>query len=102
MGIQAGTQKDGQMTQIAGNGLCMIEEDEAAGVAATLYEEIERDLMLPLIPNFMKVMAASPAALAIYWEGFRAFLQHTTLPDSLTTMIFYAIAEMNECQYCSA
>jgi uncharacterized peroxidase-related enzyme len=80
----------------------MIEEDEATGEVAALYEEIKREMMLPVVPNFMKVLAASPAALKIYWISFRAFVEHTTLPSSLSSMILYAIAEQNECQYCSA
>jgi uncharacterized peroxidase-related enzyme len=90
------------MGEIAANGLRMIEEDEATGEVAALYEEIKREMMLPVVPNFMKVLAVSPAALAIQWKSMRALYEHSTLPASLTSMIFYAIAEQNECQYCSA
>jgi uncharacterized peroxidase-related enzyme len=90
------------MGEIAANGLRMIEEDEATGEVAALYEEIKREMMLPVVPNFMKVMAVSPAALKIYWISFRAFVENTTLPASLSSMILYAIAQQNECQYCSA
>jgi uncharacterized peroxidase-related enzyme len=90
------------MGEIAANGLRMVEEDEATGEVAALYEEIKREMMVPEVPNFFKALGASPAALMIEWASFKALYQHGTLPQSLTAMIMYAIAEQNECQYCSA
>jgi uncharacterized peroxidase-related enzyme len=90
------------MTQLAANGLQLIEEHEATGAIAETYDEIKRMLGVPVVPNFMKALAASPAALAIYWASHRAYLQHSTLPQSLSAMILYAIASRNECEYCSA
>src|SRR5919199_6217836 len=90
------------MGEIAANGLRMVEEDEATGEVAALYEEIKREMMVPEVPNFFKALAVSPAALAIEWAAFKAMYQHRTLPQSLTAMLMYAIAEQNECQYCSA
>ena len=90
------------MTQIAANGLPLIDEDEATGEVAALYEEIKREMGFPMVPNFMRALAASPAALRIHWTAYRALLEHSTLPQSLSAMILYAIARQNECQYCSA
>ncbi len=82
--------------------LPMIEEQDATREVALIYEDIKRELQLPIIPNAMKALAGSPAALAIYWNGLRAFFQHSTLPQSLVSMILYTIAERGHCQYCSA
>jgi uncharacterized peroxidase-related enzyme len=90
------------MGEIAANGLRLIEEDEATGEVAALFEEIKREMMVPAVPNLFKALAASPAALAIEWALFRALYTHGTLPQSLSAMILYAVAEQNECQYCSA
>ena len=90
------------MGEIAANGLPLIEEHEATGQVAELYEEIKREMMVPDVPNMFKALAASPGALAIEWALFKAMFQHSTLPMSLSAMIRYAIAEQNECQYCSA
>jgi uncharacterized peroxidase-related enzyme len=84
------------------SGLPTIEEEEATGDVARIYAEIKRDLQLPVAPNYAKALAVSPAALAIYWDFQRSFYQHTTLPESLTSMIFFTIAETGNCQYCSA
>ena len=90
------------MGVIGANGLPLIEEDEATGEVAAIYEEIKREMMLPEVPNLFKVLAISPAALAIEWATFKAMFEHRSLPQSLAAMISYAIAEQNECQYCSA
>lgn len=84
------------------SGLPMIEEDEATGEVAEIFTTIKRDLQYPFVPNFYKVLAASPAALAVHVESFFSFLKHTTLPESLTAMIHFTIAQMNHCEYCSA
>ncbi|HEX9115077.1 MAG TPA: hypothetical protein VGA61_03350 [Anaerolineae bacterium] len=83
-------------------GLRLVEESEASGEVADIYAEAKRLMQTPFVPNMLKVIAISPAALAIYWEAFRAFLQYSTLPQALSAMILYAIAERNHCQYCSA
>jgi uncharacterized peroxidase-related enzyme len=90
------------MTEIAANGLRLIGEDEATGEVAELYEEIKREMGFPMVPNFMRALANSPAALRIHWISYRTLLEHSSLPQSLTAMILYAIARQNECQYCSA
>lgn len=82
--------------------LPIIEEEEATGEVARIYAEIKRDLQIPVVPNYAKAVAISPATLAIYWNTVRSFYQHTTLPQSLTSMILYTIAETGNCEYCSA
>ena len=46
--------------------LPMIEEQDAAREVALIYADAKRELQLPFIPNAMKFLAGSPAALAIY------------------------------------
>ena len=82
--------------------LPMIEEQDAEGQVALIYADAKRELQMPFIPNAMKVLAGSPAALAIYWNMLRGFYQHSTLPQSLVSMILYTVAERGHCQYCSA
>jgi uncharacterized peroxidase-related enzyme len=88
------------MGEIAANGLRPVEEAEATGEVAALYEEIKRVMGVPAVPNFLKALAVSPAALAMEWAAFRAAYAHRTLPESLAAMIGYAVAEQNECRYC--
>lgn len=82
--------------------LPMVEEEEATGEVARIYAEVKRDLQLPIVPNIMRALAASPAALAMYWDFSRSTYQHATLPEALSSMILYTIAATGKCEYCSA
>ena len=95
-------QTTAQTTATAGIGLPLVEEHEATGRVAALYAEIKREMRVSAIPNYFKALAVSPATLAIFWAYYRAFLEHSTLPASLTAMVLYAVAQQNECEYCSA
>jgi AhpD family alkylhydroperoxidase len=48
------------------------------------------------------MLAISPATLTIYWDFLRSFYGKITLPEALTSMIFFTIAETRNCKYCSA
>ena len=41
-----------------------IQESEASGEVAPIYEEIQRELGIPFVPNIDKTLAISPKALA--------------------------------------
>lgn len=89
------------MSYLPKNGLTMIEEDEAPAEIAEIYDQIKRDLQLPIVPNMVKALANSPGALAIHWAINRSFEEHTTLPQALTSMILFTISETSNCTYCS-
>lgn len=82
--------------------LSMVEENEAIPEVAAIYDQIKRDLQTPFVPNMMKAIALSPAALAISWDLFHSFFKYMTLPESLMAMMHFTIAEKGNCQYCSA
>lgn len=79
-----------------------IEEGDAEGEVARIYDEIKREMQIPFIPNMFKGLAISPAALNINWDMIRSLYKNTTLPESLMSMILFIIAESKNCQYCSA
>jgi uncharacterized peroxidase-related enzyme len=90
------------MVTLAVSDIPVIEEQDATGDIARIYAEYRREMQVPFIPNMTKALAASPAALNIHWDFTRSFLKHTTLPQALTAMILYTIAETGNCEYCSA
>jgi uncharacterized peroxidase-related enzyme len=79
-----------------------VEEAEATGIVAQMYADIKRDMQFPYVPNIMKTLAVSPAALTGGWHLYRGFLLNTTLPRALTAMILFAVAESRDCEYCTA
>lgn len=90
------------MSYLPMSGLTMVDEDQAPAEVAEIYDEIKRELQVPLVPNMMKALANSPAAVAIHWNILRTFYKYTSLPESLSAMLFFAIAVNNQCEYCSA
>ena len=79
----------------------MVEEDEATGTVAELYDTVKRELQMPFVPNMVKTIGASPAALAIHMGMFQAMYANVTIPHSLVAMICYTVAEHANCEYCS-
>jgi uncharacterized peroxidase-related enzyme len=79
-----------------------IQESEASGEVAPIYEEIQRELGIPFVPNIDKTLAISPKALAGKWQLFRNVFLGTSLPASLAAMILYTVAAANKCNYCGS
>jgi uncharacterized peroxidase-related enzyme len=81
--------------------LMAVEEQEASGELADLFEDIRREMGAPYVGLAYRAMAVSPAVLASGWIMYQNFLQRATLPQSLLFMIHYAISSARKCQYCS-
>ena len=79
-----------------------VEEAEATGTVAQMFADIVRDMEFPYLPNMMKTLAVSPAALTGAWGLYGGFLLNTTLPRAITSMILFTVAASRDCEYCSA
>ena len=90
------------MTYLPISGLAMIEESEATGEIAQLYEEGKRVLEMPFVPNIAKAIATSPPVLTMVIDVYRTFYKNITLPQSLLAMISYCIPTAKNCKYCAA
>jgi alkylhydroperoxidase family enzyme len=82
--------------------LPIIEEQQASGEIGKIFADVKREMGIPVVPNSVKSLAVSPAALKIYWDFASSFYRNLTLPQSLVSMILFSIAERNHCKYCSA
>ncbi len=80
--------------------ISMLEEQEATGEVAVLYDTIKRELQTPFVPNMIKTLGQSPAALAMHMGMYQAMVSNLTLPFSLVAMISYTVAEYANCEYC--
>lgn len=89
------------MTYLSTNGLPFIEEHEATGEVAQIYDAVKREMQMPFVLNILKAIAASPDMLAFQWEMTKAYNTHLSLPQSLVGMIGYTISTNNNCTYCS-
>src|SRR5258708_11415856 len=74
-----------------------IPTETASGRAKQLLEGVQAKLKMT--PNFMRVMANSPAVLEGYL-GFSGALAGGSLPAKLREEIALEVGEQNGCQYC--
>lgn len=74
-----------------------ISKQAASPIQAELYQAIEASL--GVVPNFLKVMANSPAALKSFL-GLYEITQTGTLEGQTKERIALAMAQQNSCEYC--
>ena len=75
-----------------------INPETATGKAKGLLDAVQNKL--GMVPNLMRALANSPAALEVYL-GFGA-LDHGSLSPALREQIALTVAEINHCNYCLA
>jgi uncharacterized peroxidase-related enzyme len=76
-----------------------VDPSHATGKAKELLDGIQAKL--GMVPNILRVLAASPSALEAY-AGLSGALSHGTLSASLRERIALTVAEANRCEYCLA
>lgn len=74
-----------------------VDPAKANGATKQLFEAVERKL--GLIPNMIRLLANSPAALNAYLS-FSGALSEGSLPAKLQEQIAIAVADSNDCTYC--
>ncbi len=79
--------------------LKLISPDEAEGATKELLSGVSQQL--GMVPNIMRALANSPAALQAYL-GFSGALSEGSLSAKLRERISLAISERNGCSYCVA
>ncbi|MBK9125075.1 MAG: hypothetical protein IPM16_18410 [Chloroflexi bacterium] len=83
-------------------GIPIVEQEEASPEVATLFEEIKTTYQISSVPNFAKAIGASPSVAMHAWFEIKSFMNAITLPESLVSIVQFAVAERNKCEYCKA
>lgn len=76
-----------------------INPDEATGKTRELFDTVQNKM--GMVPNMMRTMGNSPAALNGYL-GFNAALNNASIGSKLGELISITVANENECNYCNA
>ncbi len=90
------------MDRIPISNIPLIDEQEATGEVAQIFEDFKRELEIPFVTNIVRAPATSPRVLSGFWEAFRKIAIQTTLPASLASMINYSVSSANKCNYCNS
>lgn len=79
-----------------------IEEDEASGEVAEVFDAVKKALQVPEVPNIDKVLAHSPPALKATTALLGELYMASSLPQPVIAMLLYSISLARSCQYCSS
>lgn len=90
------------MSNIPISNLTLVMPNDAGPDVAPVFEDIQRVLQVPFVPDLFKSLATSPLVLAGTWEAYKRIYLQTTLPMSLKAMILYSISSSRNCEYCSS
>ena len=77
--------------------LTTVDPQKAIGKAKELLDSVQAQIKM--VPNLMRVLANSPAALEAYLT-FNEKLSHGLLSPKLRELISVVVAEENGCEYC--
>jgi uncharacterized peroxidase-related enzyme len=77
--------------------LTTVDPQKAVGKAKELLDSVQAQIKM--VPNLMRVLANSPAALEAYLT-FNEKLSHGLLSPKLRELISVVVAEENGCEYC--
>ena len=84
----------------------LVEEAEATGRVAAIFEDIKATKKIDFVPNFWRVLATNADHLELVWTRLKAIMHpeavgRTTRLDPLTReIIALAVSATNGCAYC--
>jgi AhpD family alkylhydroperoxidase len=78
-----------------------VEESDASGKVAEIYEDIKKTLGISFIPNMYKAMANNPDYLETTWNKIQALMTKQGKLDSTTKdIVALTVSIMSGCEYC--
>jgi uncharacterized peroxidase-related enzyme len=79
----------------------LIEESEATGRTAELYEQIRSKTGFPFVPDMFRLASTKPALLETVIAGYTGtFLTEGALPRTTKELIAAWTSRVNQCPYC--
>lgn len=79
-----------------------VEESQAAGEVAEIYDAIKKGMQVPEVPNIDKVLARSLPALKATTALLGDLYMGSSLPQPVIAMLLYSISLARNCQYCGS
>ncbi|NML50994.1 peroxidase-related enzyme [Streptomyces sp. R302] len=78
----------------------LIDEAEAAGMTAELYERIKKTTGLPFVPDMFRLVSTRPDLLEVVLAGYIGAFGDGILPRATREMISAWSSKINGCPYC--
>jgi hypothetical protein len=78
----------------------IIQESEASGEIAAIYDEVRSIFGVPWVPDIMKIASTRPDFSRVLVEGYKAmFTTGGYLPRQIKEMIATVVSRTNSCTY---
>jgi uncharacterized peroxidase-related enzyme len=89
------------VAQVEGVRVPLIEESDATGRTAELYEQIRTATNFPFVPDMFRLASTKPALLETIIAGYSGtFLNESELPRDIKELIAAWTSRVNSCPYC--
>jgi alkylhydroperoxidase family enzyme len=87
------------LTASHGPRIRIVQESEATGETAALYDEIRAVFGFPMVPDIMKLASTRPDFLRVLLESYKAMFSDGHLPRQVKEMIATVVSRANSCAY---
>jgi alkylhydroperoxidase family enzyme len=77
----------------------IVQESEATGDTAAIYEDIRKLFGMPFVPDIMKLLSIRPDFMRVMFEGYKAMFSGGVLPRDVKEMIATVVSKANSCSY---
>lgn len=78
----------------------LIDEKDAEGRLAELYEEVKKATNLPFVPDMFRLLSSRPDLLETVVVGYRGMFDGGVLPRQIRELICAWVSRVNQCSYC--
>lgn len=87
------------MTAPKGPRIRIVQESEATGEIAAIYDEVRSVFGMPMVPDIVKLVSTRADFTRVLLEGYKAMFFAGTLPRQIKEMIATVVSKTNSCQY---
>lgn len=87
------------MTAPNGPRIRIVQDSEATGDTAAIYDEVRSTFAFPIVPDIMKLVSTRPDFLRVMLDGYKAMFNGGHLPREVKEMIATVVSKANSCAY---
>ena len=77
----------------------IVQESEATGEIATIYDEVRSVFGMSMVPDIVKLVSTRPDFTRVLLEGYKAMFFAGVVPRQVKEMIATVVSQANSCQY---
>jgi hypothetical protein len=87
------------LTAPKGPRIRIVQESEATGETAAIYDELRAVFGIPWVPDIVKLVSTRPDFLRVVLDGYKAMFSDGHVPRQVKEMIATVVSKGNSCAY---